>query len=530
MKNTLLYLILLGTLVGGCAKTHSDRNANSTYTSPISIENIRANMEFLASDELEGRDTATKGGDLAALYIKSELKKYGIGVLEEIGSYYQEVGLVRTMFDKNSQIRLLDTDDNIIAELEYLTDFVGSSRTFPAIDTVTNMVFAGFGISAEEFNYNDYDSLDVAGKFVLVWPGEPVSEDTAFFAGEKDTKYAGLFNKVSNAKKQGALGIFLVSKMEATYGWESLVNYTSKGGLSLRDVANDKNKISTRIPRAYLRSSSLETILNLGEKNYDFIEERVTSGKPIPRFELNTKVHVSFKFVSDSNVIANNVIGYFEGNDPVLKNEIVAIGAHYDHVGKSSAGIYNGADDNASGTVAMLEVAKAVAYNKDFKRSVLFAFHTGEEKGLLGAKYLTANLEAMDNIVAHINLDMVGRGPTDRIYNIGSDKLSTEFSEIVNRANSESVNMVFDYRFDAPDDPNRFYTRSDHYHYAKHGIPVVFFFDYMTKDYHKVTDTADKINYEKVAKISDLSYHIIRITANQDAKPEVDKPISVKPD
>jgi len=333
MKNFLLYLLLLGTLVGGCAKTHSDRNANSPYTSPISTENIRANMEFLASDELEGRDTATKGGDLAALYIKSELKKYGVGVLKEIGSYYQEVGLVRTIFDKNSQIMLLNSDDKILAELEYLKDFVGSSRTFPAIDTVTNLVFAGFGISAEEFNYNDYDSLDVTGKFVLVWPGEPVSEDTAFFAGEEDTKYASLFTKVSNAKKQGAFGIFLVSKMEEKYGWESLVNYTSKGGLSLKDLTNDKNKSSNRIPRAYLKTSSLETILNLVGQSYDSVAEIVSSGKPIPRFELDTKVKVSFKFNSDSSVITNNVIGYFEGNDPVLKNEIVAIGAHYDHVG-----------------------------------------------------------------------------------------------------------------------------------------------------------------------------------------------------
>jgi hypothetical protein len=528
MKNLLLYLLLIGTLVGGCARTHSDRNANSPYTSPISIENLKTNMEFLASDELEGRDTATRGGELAALYIKSELKKYGIGMLDELNNYYQEVGLVKTIFDKNSQIMILDSVDNIISELEYLTDFVGSSRTFAAIDTVTHMVFAGYGISAEEFNYDDYDSLDVAGKFVLVWPGEPVSEDTAFFAGEEDTKYASLFTKVSNAKKQGALGIFLVSKMEEKYGWESIVNYTSTGGLTLRDVPNDKNKQTNRLPRIYLRTTSLETILNFGDKKYDKIEEILLSGQPIPKFELSTKVKVNFKFISDSSVTANNVIGYFEGNDPVLKNEIVAIGAHYDHVGKSSAGIYNGADDNASGTVAMLEVAKAVAYNKDFRRSVLFAFHTGEEKGLLGAKFLTAHLKAMDHIVAHINLDMVGRGPTDSIYNIGSDKLSTEFSEIVNRANNESVNMVFDYKFDAPDDPNRYYTRSDHYHYAKNGIPVVFFFDHMTKDYHKVTDTADKINYEKLAKISDLSYHIIRITANQDQKPEVDKPITSK--
>jgi hypothetical protein len=487
-----------------------------------------ANMEFLASDELEGRDTATEGGELAALYLKSELKKYGIQMLDELGSYYQEVPLVRTTFNPKSQIILLDSENNVIDELEYLEDFTGSTRTFSAIDTTVGIVFAGYGISADEYNYNDYDSIDVSGKFVMVWPGEPVSSDTSFFEGDKDTKYASLWTKVSTAQKQGALGIFLSSKMEATYGWESIINYTSKGGLSLRTAGNTENRSTGRLPRVYLRSTTLEKILDRNDGKYNEIKETIASGLPIPHFELDQKVKVNLSFISDSSLTSDNVIGYFEGTDPVLKNEIVSIGAHYDHVGKSSAGIYNGADDNASGTVVVLEVAKAIAYNKDFRRSVLFTLHTGEERGLLGSKHLTANLDAMENIVAHINLDMVGRGPTDSIYNIGSDKLSTEFSELVKRANRESANMVFDYKYDAPDDPNRFYTRSDHYNFAKQGIPVVFFFDHMTEDYHKVTDTAEKINYEKLAKIAELSYHILKITGNRDEKPLVDKPITSK--
>ena len=131
-------------------------------------------------------------------------------------------------------------------------------------------------------------------------------------------------------------------------------------------------------------------------------------------------------------------------------------------------------------------------------------------------------------MISYINLDMVGRGPVDSIYVIGADKLSTEFSEIVEQANNESAEFDFDYTYNAPGDPNRFYYRSDHYSYAKHEIPVVFFFDYMTKDYHKTTDTAEKINYEKLAKISDLSYTILKITANRNVKPEVDKPLTVK--
>lgn len=526
MKNALLYFLLLGILLGGCAETHSDRGTNSRYTSPISIENLKINMEFLASDELEGRDTATRGEELAALYLKSEMKKYGIGFYAEIGDYYQQMTLIKTSFDENSTITVLDADDKKIAELEYLTDFVGSSRAYPSMDTVANLVFAGYGITAEEYNYNDYDSVDVTGKFVMVWPGEPVSKDTAYFAGEENTKYSSLFKKISTAKKQGALGIFLVSKMEEKYGWESTVNYAGKGTLKLRDPEEESGTGRNRLPRIILKSTSLEEILNFSEYTYHNIAEMISSGQTIPRFEMQAKVKVKLSFVYDSTITANNVIGYFAGSDPVLKNEIVAIGCHYDHIGKTSVGIFNGADDNASGTVATLEVAKAVAYNKEFSRSVLFVFHTGEEKGLLGSKFLTTNLKAIDNIVAYINLDMVGRGPTDSIYNIGADKLSTEFSEIIERANSESIHMVFDYKYNAPDDPNRYYYRSDHYSYARQGIPAVFFFDDMTEDYHKVTDTAEKINYEKLAKISDLCYNILKITANRDNRPEVDQAIN----
>jgi hypothetical protein len=528
MKNALLYFILLGILLGGCAETHSDRGVNSRYTSPISIENIKINMEFLASDELEGRDTATRGEELAALYLKSEMKKYGIGFFDEIGDYYQEIALIKTSFDENSTITVLDAEDKKIADLEYLTDFVGSSRTYPPMDTVANLVFAGYGITADEYNYNDYDSVDVTGKFVMVWPGEPVSEDIAYFSGEEDTKYSSLFKKISTAKKQGALGIFLVSKREEKYGWESIINYAGKGTLKLRDPEEESGTGNNRLPRIILKSTALEEILNFSKYSYHYIVEVTSSGQTIPTFEMQAKIKVKLNFVSDSTITANNVIGYFAGTDPVLKNEIVAIGCHYDHIGKSGAGIYNGADDNASGTVATLEVARAVAYNKEFKRSVLFAFHTGEEKGLLGSKFLTTNLKAIDDIVSYINLDMVGRGPTDSIYNIGADKLSTEFNEIVELANSERAQVVFDYKYNAPDDPNRYYYRSDHYNYARQMIPVVFFFDDMTEDYHKVTDTAEKINYEKLAKISDLCYNILKITANRDTRPEVDKPITLK--
>ena len=215
-----------------------------------------------------------------------------------------------------------------------------------------------------------------------------------------------------------------------------------------------------------------------------------------------------------------------EGADYNLKNEYVALSAHYDHEGIKGNKIYNGADDDGSGTVGVLETARLLTKAGNNKRSVVFIFHTGEEKGLLGSKYLTSHAEWLPNTVAEINMDMIGRESIDSIHCIGSDKLSTEFFNLVEKVNNDGDYFTFDYRFNADNDPNRFYWRSDHVHYAEKGIPIVFFFDYMKADYHKPTDTVEKINFEKIYKVSKLCEGIILEVANQDHKVVVDKSFS----
>ncbi|GBD89068.1 aminopeptidase YwaD precursor [bacterium BMS3Abin03] len=197
--------------------------------------------------------------------------------------------------------------------------------------------------------------------------------------------------------------------------------------------------------------------------------------------------------------------------------------AHYDHLGKKGDEVYNGADDDGSGTVAILEAARRLSAMHKNKRSILIIFHAAEEKGLLGSKYLTENADFMNDIVADINIDMVGRKSDDSIYCIGSKKLSTEMYNLVREANKETVNFYLDYKFDDPDDPNRYYYRSDHYNYAKHNIPIVFFYDHMIEDYHKPTDDVEKINFEKIDKISTLITELALRIADLDHKLIVDK-------
>ena len=200
----------------------------------------------------------------------------------------------------------------------------------------------------------------------------------------------------------------------------------------------------------------------------------------------------------------------------------MTIGAHYDHEGIKNGQVYNGADDNASGTVATLECARQLALTKSNKRPILFCFWDGEEKGLLGSEYFATSHHNINEIVVNINLDMVGREHEDSLAVIGSGKLSSEFFHIVEDINQQTSHFVFDYTFDDENHPERFYYRSDHWSLAKLGVPVVFLFDNENKDYHTPRDDADKINYLKLKKVVTLANGLALEVANLDHKLEVD--------
>lgn len=225
---------------------------------------------------------------------------------------------------------------------------------------------------------------------------------------------------------------------------------------------------------------------------------------------------------------ANNVVAYIPGTDK--KDEVVVISAHLDHIGAADGKIFNGADDDGSGTVAVMNIAKAFrhAADKGFspRRSVVFLHVTAEEKGLLGSKYYSENpLFPLKNTIANLNIDMIGRVDDEHtnkenyLYLIGSDMLSNDLKQLSERVNDQYFNFNFDYRFDAPNDPNRFYYRSDHYNFAKHNIPVIFYFNGVHADYHMETDTPDKINYPLLTKRTKLIFATAWTLASADEKP-----------
>lgn len=266
------------------------------------------------------------------------------------------------------------------------------------------------------------------------------------------------------------------------------------------------------------------------------IDQYIANKVPFPKGATNyyQKVPATFLNAKSNRNLSDseNIWAYIEGSEK--PNEIIVISAHYDHIGIENGEIYNGADDDGSGTVALLEIAQAFAKAKKDgngpKRSILFLHVTGEEHGLLGSNYYTQNpLFPLVNTITNINIDMIGRhdkfhnDSSNYIYLIGSDYLSTDLYNTCEEANKKYTNLFLDYKFNDKNDPNRFYYRSDHYNFAKNGIPSVFLFTGVHEDYHKATDEVEKIEFDALAKRTQLAFGITWELANAENRPVVDK-------
>jgi Peptidase family M28/PA domain len=480
---------------------------------------VKSNLEFLASDELEGREATTRGEKLAALFISEELEKYGILPFGDNGSYYQDFNMIVSRFSRTSNATFLNGSD----DLKVFTngsDVVYSSRSLPSNDFNNReyeILFVGYGIFSEEDNYDSYENINVEGKVVLLINGTPKQDGKEFLSKRTLAKYKRLAAKTKLAQSKGAIGVIVFPNEETLIYWDYMKTWATSKSFKLEeeiDTSGNKN-----IPTLMLNDKSAAALLLNEEQNYKALKELI-----IPRpesFKLESKISFEYDIIAE-NKMARNIIGLIRGNDESLKNEYLTLGAHYDHEGIKKGEIYNGADDNGSGTVTILEVARRLAFNNDNERPTIIIFHTAEEKGLKGAKYLANNSEFIGDVIGHINLDMVGRKSEDSIYCIGASKLSSELGEIVEEVNSKTTNFVLDYKFDDPNDSQRLYYRSDHIHYANKGIPIAFFYDYMKKDYHKPTDTVDKINFSKIIKMVDFIYELTLQISNLDHKLTVD--------
>lgn len=484
-----------------------------------SLTYLKSNLYYLASDELEGRETTTRGEILSSMFIASELEKYGILPFGDNGTYFQKFPVLETKFAGTSSITLYgDSGEEVI---EAGDDFLFIKFILPDNKYAGNkydLVFAGFGLTAEETAYDDYKNIDARNKVVIVKSGEPVLFGESPFSEADLAKFQKDNYKLKNAIKHGAVGLIVLPDEMMMRYWKFIKRDFNSSSMKLE---SDNEKQESSIPVTLVTNNFAEKLFANESIKLSDINDKIKSEEPIESFQLNKKIMMTYN-LSTERKSARNVLGILPGKDKNLNNQIVSMGAHYDHDGVSGGEIYNGADDNGSGTVAILETARKLSIINDNDRPILFVFHAGEEKGLLGSSYLAENSPFIKDIIANINIDMVGRESEDSIYCIGSRMLSTQLGELVEEANEKTVNLYLNYKFDDPNDPNKYYYRSDHYNYAKKGIPVVFFYDHMTVDYHKPTDTVEKISFRKINKISNLITNLSLKIANLDHKLLVD--------
>jgi hypothetical protein len=491
------------------------------YANTILAEDMKRHLTILAGDEFEGRETGSPGNNRAAGYIANQFRSLQMNPQGIEGSFYQNVAFTFS--------RWVDTDI-FVGETRYkhMKDFVAfPQKNENATALAANeVIYLGYGI--DDPKYSDYKKNDVKGKVILINKGEPIKKDSTYWItgnGEKSEWSTDIDKKLIAAKKNGVKLVLIIEN--------DLQGLISENRRLVGSITELGDKTKEEIPFAnhiYISSTIARDII--GKKEKKIIKSRKRSNKKGKACDVKVKRDIIVNQSKDvKTLISQNVIGFIEGTDK--KDELVIISAHYDHLGKRGEDIYNGADDNGSGTTTVLELAEAFRLAESAgqgpRRSVLFLLVTGEEKGLLGSYYYTENpLFDLDNTVVNINIDMVGRvdekyiDNPNYIYVIGSDRLSSDLHTINEEANADYSGLTLDYKYNSESDPNKFYYRSDHYNFAKKGIPAIFYFNGVHADYHRTTDTVDKINFEKMEKVGRLIFHTSWELANREDRINVD--------
>lgn len=492
----------------------------------ITAGDLRNHLTVLASDEYEGRETGTEGQRKAADYIARFFRSLGLPAIGEDESYFQSIAFTATSWENVS----LEVNGQIYKHLWDFYSFPGTNSSLPSA-SYKEVLFLGYGI--DDQGYSDYRGVDVKDKVLLVYPGEPLDADSvSYVTGTRQLSEwsSDWRKKLEAAHRNGAAAIFIID-----YQIQKSIAEQRRFMLNPRlQIGRGEEPEGKYANNLFLSTTLAKEIM--GKRMKKVIKARdgiLATGKPAS-VKLKTKLTLQ-QDKRIRQVLGSNVLGYIEGSDPALKDEVVVVSAHYDHLGKKGEDIFNGADDNGSGTSTVLEVAQALAEAKKQgagpRRSVLCLLVSGEEKGLLGSKYYVENpVFPLENTVADVNVDMVGRvdkkhaDNPNYIYVIGSDRLSTQLHEINETANATYTQLELDYTYNADDDPNRYYYRSDHYNFAELGIPAIFYFNGTHDDYHRPSDTVDKINFEKMARIGQLVFHVTWELANRDERIQVDVP------
>ena len=499
---------------------------------PLLAESVRgdrwlADVKFLASDDLKGRGDGTSELETAADYIAQVFRKAGLQPVN--GSYFQPFeSTVGSELGPNNRLLLEGKSQR---EYKMKQEFIPLS--FSSSGTASGeIVFAGYGITAPEYHYDDYNGVNVKGKIVLILRHEPQEEDAnSVFQGRKLTRHASLYSKAINARNHGATAMILVNDT-GSHPDDRLVRFGdgASEGMGILAVHVLQNVAEPWIKAAGHTLSDLQTSIDKDLSNHSFALPST--------IQVELDADVQFKKAKLKNVAA-----FLPGSDPKLRDEVIVIGAHYDHLGLGEYGslapsmigkIHHGADDNASGTAGMLELARVLSAdgNKP-RRSILFLAFAGEELGLFGsAYYVEQPLIPLSRTITMLNLDMIGRVNKNKLF-VGGVGTSPGFRNMVDEENKLlSVETVDSIKGGSSRARNAFqldfsdsgYDSSDHMSFARKDVPVMFFFSGLHADYHKPSDTWDKVEPDETAQVLDLVDRIVRRIDSADNPPMYTRP------
>ena len=518
--------LLLPALVFGQAAvkiTAKEREMAETITA----SQLSSYLHFIASDALGGRDTPSQGLDVAAEFLRMNLEKWGFKPAGDEGSFFQKIALTRESLDPaNTRLEIGGR------QLKLGEDFFRISGSGIASGP---LVFGRDGWMVKSKNIDSFAGVDVSGKIVVIYSDgfnqntlTPRPEGVAReeLQGQRGVDWA---DPITHAQSKGASAVILAASPQLQASWSRLSAFTGRGSLFPDKFRNTGPSIPVMVV-----SQQVGDTVFAGESG----NKTSTSAFALSK---NASVNAASR---KETLWTQNVVALWEGSDPVLRSEMIAIGAHYDHVGTNPNApgddkIWNGADDDGSGTVAVLSIAEALANAKRRpKRSVLLVWHAGEEKGLWGADYFN-RFPTVDikKVIAQLNIDMIGRSkkPGDTnpknkdltgengIYVIGSEMMSSTLGAITKGTNEAFLRLAYDYKYDDPADTNRFFFRSDHFHYAQNGIPIAFWFDGVHEDYHGPGDSPDKIDYQKMEKVTRTIFLTMIELSDLKERPAVDK-------
>ncbi|HSL88301.1 MAG TPA: M20/M25/M40 family metallo-hydrolase [Ignavibacteriaceae bacterium] len=522
----------------------------------ISKEALQQHLTFLASDSLKGRAAGTDENLIASLYIAEKFREAGLqplfpsrskfkveedepaGKIEvptfelvdavQYEGYFQRFALKKSRYSDKGEVKIIYPNDNsdISISYKYKNDYMIQYANGKNLSITTPLIFAGYGIEKGENGYNDYigideKEIDVSGRFVIIVDGHPQDKDPeSSFSKTRNAYYRNVLRKAEVAADRGAAGVVVISstlKLEPVFNfkYQNLVKAFDKTSYSLPE------NIHSRIPIIYASNVIADEMFRGSGTKLDSVLKKIDRTLKPNAFEITHKMFCAQIEFDSEIVITQNVIGFLEGTDPELKNEYVVIAAHMDHVGFGEYGamdkinigqIHNGADDNASGTSAIIEMAKAFSKVRP-KRSMVFIAFNAEENGLLGARYYVYHqpVKPIENTIAMLNFDMVGRNEPELLW-VGGAFFGEDLIKIAETANSHTG-------FELLYNMGLLSGASDHAYFLRKKIPALFFFSGLHDDYHTPSDDIEKIDFDKLKRVTQLGYLTGWIVANSDGKP-----------